>query len=132
MGITIALESDDQQTIVYTVEEQWSWNEYFAALKQAHDMMDSVPHTRIDIIIDMRRANLIPQNALSTFRRSTTSRHPKSGIMVFVGGNMFIKTLFRMMETLAREAMKSIKFVSTMEEAQAALSERRAQEVRET
>ena len=119
MAIQITWMDSQQRCIHIRAEGGWTWSEYQQVMQDMHLMMDASPHEKIDFILDLSRSTLFPKDMLSKMKRNQS--HPKSHKMVVVGAGMFADTLFKLMESIARERMQRIKLCKNMDEANAFL-----------
>lgn len=120
-------DDEERRTIRYTATGRWTWDEFYGALEEAQVMMDGSPHTSIDFIVDMRRGNLLPSNALSHFGRLSTHSHPKSGVVVLCGTNAFVKALVNALGKVNGGLLVNLRVSEDLEEARRILTERRDQ-----
>ncbi len=121
MSIDVKWLSPESNIIRLTIDQRWSWSDFFSARQQMYDLMDKSDHQDIDYILDMRNAPTLPENVLSQMRNLGQKHHPKSRHMIVVGANRFIKTMFDIMQTLTPSRMEHITLVQTLEDAEATL-----------
>lgn len=124
MTIHVTWDNAEQNTILYTVNGHWTWDELTEALGQGRALMDSVSHERIDFIVDMTDGNTLPSITLYHFTRLSQAPHSKSGLMVMTGVAPFIRALLDLLgryQGVGARA-KAIMTVATLEEARAVLA----------
>jgi hypothetical protein len=105
----------------YTVFEftgKWTWEDYYAAVKDGFEMVKDVPHT-VNILIDIRNSNLFPQNMLSHFGKSMRQPPKSFDLAVVVSESGFVKAISNMIDTLYGRRDTKFKVARTLEEAQA-------------
>jgi hypothetical protein len=124
MSVSVAWDNSEKTVIRYTAEGKWTWDEFYLARDAARAWMDSVSHSKINFIIDVRSTSIFPSNALSHFGRMPSHTHPKSGMIVMVGVHRFAQVLVDMMTHLNSAAMNKFCMVSTMEQAREILAAR--------
>jgi len=126
MGVSVKWDNKAAGVQIYTVEGRWSWEDMFAAIRDARQMADEVALEQVNSIIDIRAGSLFPQNALTHFRRlSSGDGHPKvkAGIVVLVGDNFFVKALVDIMSRWNYRAMQHFTMTKTLDEAREFLVE---------
>jgi hypothetical protein len=112
-----AIWDNDAKTIMrYAFESGWTWDEFFAAKKQANDMMDTVTH-KFGVILDMPVENVIPPDVLANARNGLLSKHANTVIIVFVSKQSFVRTMIETLVALAPLANTSLETTATVEEA---------------
>lgn len=130
MNIDVKWDNEAKTIIRYVYKNGWNWDDYFAAIKAAADLEDTVDH-KVDVIMDFHDANMIPQGAVTQVQRAFAyPRHPNIGLTVFVGANAFIRAIEGIGRKLAPSAAKKwdLAFAATLEEAYHIIESRRIQE----
>lgn len=61
MGINVAWTDATQTVIKLDFQRGWTWDDLYAAIKQADSLIISVPH-RVDMIIDISHAGGLPRD----------------------------------------------------------------------
>jgi hypothetical protein len=117
MGINVEWLAPNTNIINLTVEGNWTWNDFYTARAQMHDMMEASPYAKVDYILDLHSGHLLPQNILSHMRNMDKKRHHKSRHMVVIGANHFITTMFGLMNRTLPDRMHNISFGHTREDA---------------
>jgi hypothetical protein len=116
MPVNVYWEDADKSIVRYDFEASWTWDELYAAYYEAIAMETSVTY-RVDVILDMRRSNRIPANALLHVKNLSEKQPPNIGVSIFVTTNTFIISMVNM----AIKAYKKIAFyfrlVNTLESA---------------
>ena len=74
---------DEAQTIIrYTFEDQWTWDDYNAALNHCRALLDTVNYP-VDLIYDFNHAPTPPRNLVTRFWQVSMTRHQNiSGLIV--------------------------------------------------
>jgi hypothetical protein len=130
MNIDVNWDNETKTIIRYLYKNGWNWDDYFAAIKSAGELLDTVDH-KVDIIMDFHNANLIPQGAITQVQRAFSHpRHPNIRLTIFVGANAFIRAIEGIGRKLAPTAAKKwdLAFAATLEEAYHIAEEQRGQE----
>jgi hypothetical protein len=92
MGITTAWEDGTQQVMRYSLDEHWTWEEFFVAKKQANEMMDTVSH-KFGVMVDVSPKAAFRPDILSNLRKALTSAHPNTLVVVLVTPRPYTYTL---------------------------------------
>lgn len=116
MPITCQWDDEGKGTILFQVENRWTWDDFYQAMDQAHGMLDESSQPYVDYILHMT-GNLFPDNVLSHLQRVTKESHPKSRMMIVVGAGNFTNALFKMMGRITPNRMQRIRFTASLEEA---------------
>jgi hypothetical protein len=61
MGINVAWANPDQTIIKLNVQRGWTWDDLYAAIQQADDLITSVDHT-VNMVIDISHAGGLPRD----------------------------------------------------------------------
>jgi hypothetical protein len=117
MGIRVEWFAEDRPTLLYTVEGNWTWDDFHGAMTTAYSLMDAAPFVQVDSIVDMQQGQTLPSNILSRMQGISQSRHAKSRDMVVVGAGYFPQKMFDIMEKLAPQGMRRVTLVKTLDEA---------------
>lgn len=130
MKVNVAWQNDDKKAIVYyTFQQGWGWQDVYEALDQAGDMIRTVSH-RVDVIMDFREANVLPQSALSQIKRAYNNPKPENiGLTVLVTPNSFLNMLVSMAKKIWGENTRwELEFVKTLDDAYAIIELHRSKE----
>lgn len=130
MNIDANWDNETKTIIRYQYRNGWNWDDYFAAIKAAADLLDTVDH-KVDIIMDFHSANLLPQGAVTQVQRAFSHpRHPNIGLTIFVGANAFIRAIENLGRRLAPSAASKwdLTFAATLEDAYRISDTQRKQE----
>ena len=111
MAITIGWENEQQRIIRADVNARWSFDEMHDALRQTIGMMDGVSH-KVDFIIDVSRASLIPGGATQAAQSvATPETHPNEGIKIVVGANALVRFAYEAYRRINRSLGKDQEFL---------------------
>lgn len=118
MKVQIQWENDDKKIVRYIFEQGWSWPDLNAALDEAGELIGTVSH-RVDVIMDISSANLIPKGALSQINRAYSNpKPPNIGLTVIVTPNSFMSAMVSMAKKIWGEKTDwQLEFVQTIGEA---------------
>jgi hypothetical protein len=128
MAITIIWDNSEHSIIRMTFPATWTWKQMDATVAEACLMMDTVQH-QVDVIIDIKNTNLIPDNAFWRFHKLTQIKHHNRGSVILVSGNGFVRTMTETVRRLADDLFEGNMFVLTasIEDARATLFKKRLQ-----
>jgi hypothetical protein len=124
MNIKVAWDNEDKTVIRYDFEGPWTWDDFRIAAEKAFAMTRSVEHT-VDTISNFFPGVLLPANAMFHFRRVMEDAPKNRGVNVIVGSSAFIRTMVMMFSSVNRQLAKRIIIVDRLDQARAALAERR-------
>ena len=126
MSIKTKWLGENSNIILLSVEGAWTWQDYQIAMEDMYRMMAESDYDKIDYILDMSNAPILPDNVLSRMQKVSQNKHPKSGHMVVIGVNRYIKLLFDLMKNIVPAHMKFISISTTIEDARRELNEKYA------
>ena len=92
MSIAICWDNDEKTALRYVFEGLWDWDELWERSAEIRSLMNTVDHT-VHLIIDMSETSFLPQGALNYFRVLLNTKHPQTGLTIFVGGNVYTRSL---------------------------------------
>ena len=118
MGINILWDNEEQTIFRFDLDPQWTWDELFAAKKQAHAMVSMVSHKTVTII-DAPHTTSLPPNLLVNARSALRNNHPNTLVVIFVATNPFVLSAFSTMSGFLRSISLRLEFAPTLDEARA-------------
>lgn len=127
MKVSIDWDNDEQTIVRYTFEQGWDWQDLYAAMDNAGDMIETVPHS-VDVLMDLSQSNLIPKNAISQIKRGYDNpKKPNIGLTVVVTPNSFMNAIVSMAKKIwsGGQDVWELEFVKTVEEAYSTIATRR-------
>jgi hypothetical protein len=92
MPITITWTDSQKTAYLWCFEGRWTWAEYNDAVALGNKMGDEVSH-KIDVIVDLRKSGLLPNNVLSNARVDKASDPEKLGRIALLGANLFVRRI---------------------------------------
>ncbi|MBZ0304002.1 MAG: hypothetical protein K8J31_29960 [Anaerolineae bacterium] len=119
MKIKPTWDNEGKTIIRHIFERGWGWTDFHQALEQASVMMDEVDH-RVDVILDFRDANLIPNGAITQVKKAYTNpKHHNVGTTIVIGANSFMQALVSVGTKLAPNSLENwdVEFARTLDEA---------------
>jgi hypothetical protein len=112
---------DDEKTAILCTyrEENWTWDDFYRAFQTQKTMLESVPHTNVHVIVDVRKSHLMPKGGslLSGIRKLGDQKHPQQGHTIIVGATGMVAAIARMLGKLLGEHRQEVHMVDTMEQA---------------
>jgi hypothetical protein len=102
----------------YSFDEPWTWDELFAAKKQANEMMDSVTH-KVGVIMDASRNTRLPAHLLTNVRNGLRAKHPNTLVIAVVITRPVVHTMINTLRGIARAGSVRLEPTATLEEARA-------------
>jgi hypothetical protein len=125
MGIQVAWENNAQETIHLTFQPGWAWDDLYAAVETADQMIDSVPQ-KVHLIIDVSHAGGIPSDFLSVAGKLFASgkARPNEGTKVVVGASPFIRMAYGGLSRIypSQTAGRPLRFAANVDEAHTLLA----------
>lgn len=122
MPITTGWDNADKSIIRYTFHDDWTWQQLYIALNESRVLQDSVFH-RVDIVLDMTKTTHVPDDSAEAFRQIAYTRHPNTGIRIFVGADEAIHDNFDAFARVYRKVAETYRFVDTFDEAYALIEQ---------
>jgi hypothetical protein len=112
-------------TVIYT--DAWTWDEYYAATKEAKLLMETVPH-RVDVIADMVKGKFPTQGpAIAAAQNVLRSWPDNFGCLVIVSSG-FIQALVSIFKQIERKFGPHVHSARTVAEAQAIIQRERTRQ----
>ncbi len=120
--------ADDNQTLLmFTLQNGWTWEEYFATLKALVASIRQLEHP-VDVIVENTSKIPFPSgSALSRLRQILPMLPDNIGVIVVVSPNPFVKTINQILFQLSPRVRAMTELADTREEAHIILMRRRAQ-----
>lgn len=119
MKIKPIWDNEGKTIIRHVFERGWGWTDFHSSLEEAAKMMNEVDH-RVDVILDFRDANLIPNGAITQVKKAYTNpKHANMGTTIVIGANSFMQALVSVGTKLAPNSLENwdVAFAKTLDEA---------------
>lgn len=126
MGIRVCWEDEAHTIVRYDFEGKWTWEELYPVYNQAIAMETSVPY-RVDVILDMRRSQGVPGNALSHLKNISDKQPANIGLSIFVTENKFMLALYNVGCKFYYKIPRYFQVVPSIEAAQEMIAKARLQ-----
>ena len=122
MSIMVVWDNPEKTIMRFIYNGQWSMDNFYQALQESHDLMNTVDH-RVGLIIDVQNSKLVPNGVLSHGKNVTLRKHPNQGKNVIVGASGFIRTLFDVYKKVYRSTFEegAYAFAGSLDEARSML-----------
>ena len=124
MSISVVWDNPEQTIIRYIYNGQWNLDNFYHALQESREMMDTVNH-RVGLIIDVQNSKLVPNGVLSHGKNVSLRKHTNQGKSVIVGASGFVRTLFDVYKKVYRSSFDetAYAFATNLDDARALLLE---------
>lgn len=116
MVIRLRWLDDQQNALVYSFPEQWSWEDFYTVKTEADTWLDSRDHDVV-LLFDMTLTLAIPPGALAQSRYLIDKIHPRGKPIILIGKNRMIPPLLSMAARFNPSISQLIRTVPTFEEA---------------
>jgi len=118
MSITVVWDNPEQTILRYIYNGQWNLDNFYHALQESREMMDTVNH-RVGLIIDVQNSKLVPNGVLSHGKNVSLRKHPNQGKSIIVGASGFVRTLFDVYKKVYRTSFDegAYAFASSLDDA---------------
>ena len=116
MSIKVDWVNQERSIVGYIVKDSWTSLEMEAAIEQSFILSETVEHT-VDVIVDMRRSQSIPDDALLLFKNALKVLPQNRGKILIVATDDMTKTFFKMLKLVGGEPAKKISVVDAPREA---------------
>lgn len=129
MKVNVDWDNDEQSIVRYTFDSDWNWQDLYAAMDNAGKMIETVSH-RVDVLMDLSNANIIPKNAISQIKRGYDNpKSPNIGVTVVVTPNSFMNAIVLMAKKVWGDKGEwELEFVKTLDEAYSTIQKRKTEE----
>lgn len=118
----IAAWGNEERTILWVqFQHGWTWDDLYEAIETTYAMTETVNHN-IDLLVDFRAGERVPQGAFAQFHRMKGVQHPRWAFHVMLARSNFIGVLLDVFSKVAPQLQYRV--VSTAEEAHTILSKR--------
>lgn len=127
MPVSIRFE-ENNHIVVWVFEGAWKWEEYYEIRGTVNTTIASFDHP-VDMIIDMTRSQLLPQNLMTHAGGAARSAPTNINMTIFVGSNAMLRAFFKMFSrlytTIRPGKIQDIHIVPKLEDAYAILQQRK-------
>ena len=127
MGIAVVWDNSEHTIIRFIYSGQWSLDNFYQALGESHQLLDTVTH-RVGVIIDMENSKLVPNGVLSHGKNVSMRKHPNLGKSIIVGAGGLVRTLFDVYRKVYRTSFDDTAylFAGSLDEARSLLLQHQA------
>jgi hypothetical protein len=121
MAIDLYWDDDNLTTLLCVFDGRWTWDELYATLKTIRQITDDLPH-EVAAIIDVRKGAHLPEGlftlqSLERAKQLMQMGEGGTGMMLVVGVNPMIKTVFEAVSKLDRNAAANVRFFESVKQA---------------
>lgn len=127
MPITVRWYDEARTIVQWTFPDRWNWQDYDDAQMASNELLASVDHT-VDVIGDLTAGSALPPAALSTYKRTLQRSADNTGVIVLVGGNVFVRAMVSALKAIVPKTAPGtdFTFAETIEAAEALIRQRQA------
>jgi hypothetical protein len=122
MPVTVNWDNDEHNVLHYRMTGNWTWEEYFAALKEGRECMKSVPHS-VSIINNMLDTHHVPHSFITTARSVIDKRPPNTGLAIFISKSMFFGMLYNVFAKVSPIIRENYLLTNSVEDARTLIKE---------
>jgi hypothetical protein len=115
MSVRVMWDNQEKTILHYIYEGTWTWEEWYAAVGEARRMMERVEH-KVYVIVDAA-CQEVPPGALARFRHAASGETEHVRMVILVGDNPFIETLFGIVRNIARGCVAKFTLAASLEDA---------------
>ncbi|MCL4249705.1 MAG: hypothetical protein KJ065_16290 [Anaerolineae bacterium] len=130
VAMTIALRWDQaaKDTLVFTFNGNWTWQDFYIVSQQAYSNMQEVA-SAVHIIYELRHGSNIFKNPMLHLRQFTANMPPfaREGLNVYVGATAYWKACVMTFNRVYPELAQDVVYVSTLDDARVAIEKKREQ-----
>jgi hypothetical protein len=127
--INVKWDDDSQSIIRYDFGERWTWKDFFDSKVRADAMIDEAQHGNpVGVIFALPKNVMLPPNVISVTGNSFASRHPRAVLIVVVTESLFLKALWRTLNSIYPVVRSHGHLTDTLENARQVIANRLAAE----
>jgi hypothetical protein len=123
MAITVDWDNDEKTTLRYIYTGRWNWDEYNNAVSRAHELVAGIDYP-INVIADFSESRLMPDLAISGFKKSLETNPINFNIAVIVTTSELLLRLLGAFRRMYRRIGDKVVTVKTLDEARAVIAQR--------
>ncbi len=123
--ITYSWFNEEKTVLLCTYpESQWTWDDFHEAFQVQNEMINSVDHPKVHVIVDTTHSHWLPKGGsiLSGVGKLTKLKHPRQGHTVVVGAKGILAAFAKMATKAMGENQQEMHLVRTIQEAEKLLS----------
>jgi hypothetical protein len=126
MPIEVNWFNDSHSVIYMRVSDPWTWDDFFAASRQASTLARSVSH-EVSYMVDFTHAKQFPRGlSLQRVRAILDFKQSNSGVLVSFGVNPFMRVMLNTVLTAVGRVRANTVIVNTLEDALQVVDDYRA------
>jgi hypothetical protein len=103
MGATVDWYNSSEKIIYWQFDREWTWEEYHACAAQVKQMFLSKMGQPIDIIMDLTRNRIFPNDLANNLRKAQELEDPNHNYMMVIVGNDVVNGVVRLARTFNRQ-----------------------------
>src|SRR5437868_2152447 len=99
MTVRFVWDNETQTIFRYILDVGWTWEDFFAAKKQANVIMDTINH-KFGVILHLPSENVIPADVIANTRNGLRNKHPNTAVIVVVSVRPIVRTMIGTMRSI--------------------------------
>lgn len=130
MAIDLYWDDDELTTLLCVFDGRWKWDELYATLRTIKHITEDVTH-EVTAIIDIRKGMSFPGGSplnlqsLENAKQLLKMGESGTGVIVIVGANAVIRTMYDTMHALNPQMLAKVRFADSVRAARGMLRERK-------
>ncbi len=123
MPINVQWDNTEQNIVVITFTQPWTWHDFDQAITDMITHFDSVNHP-VDVIFDIRKGGFPPPDAITHFKKAAEIQHLNGRRLIYVAPNIlagFVNRIGRILSIAFRHSdnfqMPKFTFTNSIEDA---------------
>ncbi len=121
MSITVTWDNEARTALRYDFAENWQWDDFKKAFRQAQQMLASVGHI-VDVIADFHNSGCVPTETLARLAYVAGNRPANLGSNVIVGSPVFDTTTFTVFGNFYGDVARTYQMTHSLDRARALLA----------
>jgi hypothetical protein len=118
MTVRFVWDNEAQTIFRYIFDVGWTWEDFFAAKRQANAIMDRVDH-KFGVILHLPSENVIPADVIANTRNGLRNKHPNTAVIVVVSVRPFVRTMITTIRSTPPLSNTGLEIATSLEEAYA-------------
>lgn len=117
MAIHVDWDNTEKTILRYSFPSDWTWEDFFDALKQAKALIDTAPG-EVGVIMDGKSNEMrFPPYMLTNFRKALENCHKKTRAIVIVVDSGFLRVIVNMLVRIANKSGQVLRMADSLDEA---------------
>ncbi|MCA9902763.1 MAG: hypothetical protein KC547_02810 [Anaerolineae bacterium] len=128
MTITVRWDQAARDTLIFTFNGNWTWQDFYDVSEQAYRNMQEVA-AAVHIIYELGQGSNIFKNPMLHLRQFAANMPPiaRNGLNVYIGATAYWKACVMTFNRVYPELAQDVVYVSTLDDAHVAIEKKREQ-----